>query len=190
MKPMELTIAGREALRGQMCSECGLIRAGSGAIDVEIEKLTLRRRLLNGVIDCRLPVARKDFLEMLGAEHVARDLYIGRVYCEGELLPDLVTVRGKCRVIVRGSKANDAGYRLCPRCGTPLYSARIGRRYLCPPPPAGIALFESDLAGVVMRDDVFPATLARTAGITYEKLRVLSSPEDDFADLVGVDCDR
>ena len=95
-----------------------------------------------------------DFISSLPAEVVSRDLLLGRVFGpDGDFLPGWTTFRGQYRLIVRGT--TNISHRTCESCGQLLYFA-MGRRHLFPAPPKDAAVFQSDLAGLIVHEHLFP----------------------------------
>jgi hypothetical protein len=98
-------------------------------------------------------MASMAFLDALGTDLIQRDLYLGRVYGpDGQELREWATLRGKHRLTVRGTK--NVSYRRCAQCGRDVYFA-MGKKYLYPGPPPDIAIFESDLCGLVLTEETF-----------------------------------
>jgi len=172
----------KEAESTWFCTGCGHPKPAFQAIDIRVQENPIEGPALNS--EWGVPIARKDFLAMLGENNIQKYLYIGKVFGpNNEIVNDWVTFRGKEKLIVRGSK--NAQHRSCDQCGRNVYFA-MGKSYLYPSPPKGIALFESDLCGLIMPETLFPAIdPARLKGLLVEKLPVLSSPRDGFAELAG-----
>ncbi|MGH7428853.1 MAG: hypothetical protein ACREJ4_10955 [Candidatus Methylomirabilaceae bacterium] len=152
-----------------------------------VENPPMLRIPLKFVMGCGIPVARKDFLFSFGEDLVRRDLWLGRVFGpDCRLVDDLVTFRGRCRLIVRGHR--DVGHRTCEECGRQLYFASIGGSYLYPEPPSDITLFESDLWGLIVPDEIFRRVdLEPWRKVTHERLRVAESPRDGLFNLKAIE---
>jgi hypothetical protein len=165
-----------EALRTWLCPGCASPKPGVKGIDVWLQERAPRDKPLNLVFGCGIGLIHKELLNLVGHEIVERDLYIGRVMGDrGNEIADWVTFRGRCGVIVRGSK--DAANRVCQDCGRNVYFA-IGKRYLYPAPPAAATVFQS-YHGLV----VPPAVQERVAArkwrmLRMEELPVLEQPTD------------
>ena len=141
-----------EAKRSWLCSGCCSPKPGFGAVDARLQEAP-KDKPLNFVMGCGLPVAYGKFLDRLGESLVERDLSLGQVFGpDGTRLEDWVTFRGRRRLIIRGSR--EVSYRRCTECGRDVYFA-MGKRYLYPNPPQDVALFESDLFGLVLPEEIF-----------------------------------
>jgi hypothetical protein len=180
--PCHLTREGyAEAERTWLCPECYTPRPGLTAIDACIQ-LAPTKEPLNFIYGAGVPIASKEFFSKLDANMVERDLYLGRLYdSNGIELKHWATFRGKCRLIVRGSK--NAQYRICETCGRTVYFA-MGKSYLHPDPSPDVGLFESDLRGLILAETIFQQCgLQNTPGIYVQKLPALAMPKDSFGEL-------
>lgn len=188
MHPLDLTDEEYElATRTWLCPGCKQPKPGVREVDVRIENRNIDVSPLNGVMGCWIPVARRDFLFSFGEDLVKRDLFLGRVFGpDQKQMEELVTFRGKCSLIVRGHK--HVSHRVCDECGRQVYFAMIGGRYLFPEPPTDIAIFESDLLGLIVPDDLFRRVdLRRWRKITHEELPVAEWPLDGLQDLKAIE---
>jgi hypothetical protein len=166
-----------KARRTWACPEGPHPKPDAAAIDVCLQESTPRDKPLNFVMFGGIPVVHQELLDLVGADNVARDLYIGRVYGGGgKLLKDWVAARGRRRLILRGTP--QAGYRTCAGCGRALYSA-MGDRYLYPAPPQDAAIFESSLFGfVVTREIAERMTSRKWRRMSVDPLPILNEPLD------------
>lgn len=128
-------------------------------------------------------MSRRDFLSLLGEENVARDLMLGTIIGPtGTPIDGWVSVRGRHRIIVRGSLKKGfehyVGTRTCEVCGNLLYSA-YPPNYLYPAPDPNVAIFQSELGGLVVRPELIAhLDLKRKKGFGIEKLKVLDKSRD------------
>jgi hypothetical protein len=118
------------------------------------------------------------FLDPLGPELVASELYLGSVMRENrQLVKGWSTFHGRHRVIVRGSK-NSLDYRRCQASGRKSDSAK-GPYYLCPAPAPEHQILTTD-CGFVLRPELF--TLRKIKGqrrsLCIQHLDVLEAPVD------------
>lgn len=143
-----------EAKRTWMCDSCNGVLPTSGSIDIQIKEFNYQiDKPLSLVGWCMLGVAWKPFLDLFDSALLERDFRIGRVFGQnGEIFESWSTYHALHKVIVRGTQ--EARYRICAKCGRCRYSA-LGKRYLYPAPPDDAVLYGSDLAGFVMREDLF-----------------------------------
>ena len=176
-----------EATRTWLCNGCKEPKPGVAEVDVVLDNPRITKVPLNIVNGCGVPVARKDFLFSFGEDLVRRDLYLGRVFDpDRKEITELVTFRGKFRLLVRGQKR--VSHRICPECGRTRCSSMIGGRYVFPHPPEGVSLFESQLWGLVMPEEVFRRIdLSQWRKVTHEVLQVPPSPPDGLLDLVSIE---
>ncbi|GHC55353.1 hypothetical protein GCM10007315_17830 [Gemmobacter tilapiae] len=153
-----------------------------------------QKKPVNFPLDCvahtGTDIAHRDFLSLLGEENVARDLMLGTVYGpSGAPIEGWVTVRGRHRVIVRGSLKKGfehyVGTRTCEACGNRLYSA-YPPNYLYPAPNPDAVILQSDLGGLVVRPELIAhLDLKRKKGFGIQKLKVLTKPKDGLEELVA-----
>lgn len=175
-------VARAEAARTWLCKGCGTPKPGVCAVDLQIQEVRPDPAPLTFVSGCGIALARRDFLEALGSERVQTDLMLGTVTGpSGEVIPDWLTVRGRRRLIVRGSK--HVSYRRCEFCGRHVYFA-MGTRYLFPAPDLAASIFESDLSLVVIPDVLKEVSLGRWPKLGIERLKVLHKPKDSLGDLL------
>jgi len=170
------------ALQTWLCPGCAHRWAYVTAVDVQLQERSPRDRPLNFLFGTGVGLVHRELLDLLGKDIVSRDLDLGRVGGDrGNLVDDWVTFRGRCRVIVRGSK--NAEYRTCHTCGRTIYFA-TGKRYLHPAPPADAAIFESQLSGLVVPPDVYKrVAVKKWRMLGVDKLSVLSEPLDGLGEL-------
>jgi hypothetical protein len=171
-----------EAIKTWLCASCGAPKPSIGAIDVQIQESRPTGEPLTFVNGCSVVVGRRDFVVAVGRNYVLTDLMLGKVInASGEVVPDWVTVRGRRRLIVRGSK--NVSYRRCESCGRHVYFA-MGDRYLFPAPKRGVTIYESDLYGLVIPTDAINGvSLDRWPQLGIEKLQVLPSSKDSLGEL-------
>jgi len=164
------------------CSDGPHAKPGTEAVDVYLQDPAPRDKPLNFVMFGGITVLHQELLDLLGADNIERDLYIGRVYGRGgKLLNDWVSARGRRHLILRGSR--EARYRVCAGCGRVLYSA-MGKQYLYPAPPTDAAIYESDLLGFVVTHDIAERIAARKwRRISVDPLPVLDEPLDGLGSL-------
>lgn len=182
MTPLHLTEDERKrAIRSWLCKDCGEPRPGPYGVDVQIQEDMPPDDVLSFVFGCGVPVARKDFIWRLGEDLIAKDLLIGRVLGpHGRQFGDLVTFRGRCRVLVRGVKS--VTYRVCPSCGSQLYFSMAGERYLYPEPPQDIAIWQSNLWGLILPEELCQGRgMEGHVGIQHEVLSVPVNPKDGLS---------
>ena len=177
--------------RTWQCSACGRPKPRIGALDATIQGLrSPSDPPLNFVYGFGIHLVRRDLLVTLGNDIVSRDLWVGRVFRnDGDEIANWATFRGKARLVVRGSK--HAGYRKCLRCKSIFYSA-LGAQYLCPAPPTGRDLFESDLSGLIISEAILPSvikTLRKWPKLRVQKLPVLDRPKDGLPIILGKEKD-
>ncbi len=161
-----------------MCSGCTSVKPSTTSVDVWLQEKSPANKPFNFVfVGGGIRLVHSDLLLQFGEENIARDLYIGRVYGgAGNELTDWSTVRGRKRVLLRGS--SDVKHRICPDCGQLLYSA-LGPSYLYPEPPEDAAIFESNLCGFVVRKEVAERIAAiKSRRMSIEPLPILDPPPD------------
>jgi hypothetical protein len=176
-----------QAKQSWLCGGCARVKPGFREIDVTVQNEKLGNATMNSIMGTDIGVARQEFLFSFGDEIVRRDLYLGRLFREdGIQFQELVTFRGKRRLIIRGRK--DVTYRICDRCKRILYYAGFGGGYLYPAPPPGQTIFQSDLCGIVVPEELFRRIdLRKWRMITHEKLAIISPPPDGLGELVEVE---
>jgi hypothetical protein len=173
--------ANEEARRSWLCSGCNSPKPGVQAIDVQLSHVP-GTEPLNSAVEWGVPIASRKFLDSIGSDVVEQQLYLGRVLGpDGNELEEWVTFRGKHRQIVRGSK--EVSCRQCPDCGQTLYFA-MDKSYLYPGPPEAVTLFESDMCGIVLSEDLFTRSgIQKQRGIWIDKLHVATTPKDSLGEL-------
>lgn len=164
------------------CSGCHTPKPDVGVVHIRIQEKVPPSSPFSFVQGAGLVMIKKDFLEKLNPEYVAADLLIGSVDApSGEKISNWVTVRGRHRVIVRGTK--NITYRRCDICGRQLYFAQ-GQRYLFPTPPGNVSIFESVFASLIIRRNAFDGELPkRQRGLGIERLEVFAAPKDGLGEL-------
>jgi hypothetical protein len=127
-------------------------------------------------------MARRELIDAFAPERVQADLILGRVFGpSGKMMMDWVTVRGRQRLIIRGS--TNVSYRRCDLCRRHVYFA-MGKRYLFPAPDADFLISESDLYGLVVDPTVpLDLDLGRWSSLGRELLKVLPKPMDSLGEL-------
>lgn len=168
---------------GWFCKSCRRPKPNTEAVDFQIYEKRPMYSPLCWAAYHGIDFARRDFLSLLGEENVARDLMLGTLYGpSGAPIKDWVTVRGRHRVIVRGSVKKGfehyVGTRVCEECGNRLYFA-YPPNYLYPAPNPNAAILQSDLGGLIVRPDLIAhLDLKRKKGFGIEKLKVLDKSRD------------
>lgn len=172
-----------EARQTWLCPGCLTPKPGVAAVDAWVQ-VPPTKEPLNVVLGAGLPIATRKLISSFDPSLVHSDLYLGHVFGpDGRELKDWATFRGKHRLIVRGSE--DATFRNCNVCGRALYFA-MGKSYLYPAPPSGASLFESDLRGLILTEEILMQSgVERIPGIHIEKLAVLDAPKDQFGELTN-----
>lgn len=178
LDPCSLTREAYERARETwLCSGCGAPRPGVTSVDVRLQELP-RKDLLTFVSGCGVPIARRHLLQELAGEALETDLWLGRVLgADDEEQTEWVTFRGRHPLIVRGSR--NVSHRVCGECGRNVYFA-MGSRYLCPPPPGGIKVFETDLLGLAVFGQVI--TRRPWPSIALETLPIREHAADGLPD--------
>jgi hypothetical protein len=172
------------------CVVCHDPRPGTGAIDTRIYQKKPVNSPLDFVAGTGIDIARRDFLSLLGEENVARDLMLGTVYGpSGAPIEGWVTVRGRHRVIVRGSLKKGfehyVGTRTCEACGNRIYSA-YPPNYLYPAPNPDAVILQSQLGGLVVRPELIAhLDIKRKKGFAIQKLKVLDKSRDGLGELTA-----
>ena len=163
------------------CSGCHYPKVGVGAVDVYVQEEDPADIPLTFVSGSGVQIVHRELLGMLEKEAVRRDLLLGRVLGPtGDVLNDWVTVRGRRRVVVRGSQ--HVAHRECRECGRHVYYAD-GPKYLFPAPASDAAIFESNLLGLVVTDEVIAlARMKPWAKLAVEELAVAAQPRDGLGD--------
>ena len=182
LSPCALTRdAFEHARRTWLCGGCASPRPDVGAVDVSLQDRTPGKYPLTFVGGTGVPVARMDFLlEVAGAEAVAKDLLLGKVFDEhGHLLEDWVTFRGRRCVIVRGTA--NVSYRPCSTCDRQVYFA-TGKRYVAPAPSKDVQVYETHLFGFAVAGRQ-GAQWRNPKGVTIEQLPILDHGKDGIAEL-------
>lgn len=182
MNPCSMAYNGADvANRNWLCPGCSYPKIGQTAIDVTLQTPGPQHGPLSLVYGFGIPLATRKFLESFD-DAVVDDLYLGRVFLDnGKQLSDWVTFRGKSRLIIRGTK--NVSYRVCRECKRNVYFA-MGCRYLFPSPPSERKLFESDLSGLIVSQEMFDRiALNKWPGLVFDKICVLASPKDNLLDL-------
>ena len=150
-----LTLAPDEmskARRSWLCTGCVLPLPGTGPIDIHIQE-DKPDSALSFVSGCGVSVARRDLLGLFGQERMDRDLILGEVMdSDGVILDDWITFMGRTRCPIRGTK--NVSLRRCEDCGRILYFA-TGKRHICPVSSQGHELWESDLNGLVVPEELY-----------------------------------
>ena len=183
MDPCSLTKSSYDQARNTwLCTGCCAPKPCVRELDATLQAAPSDKPI-NFVQGCGLGVAYKPFLDRFPIDVVSRELYIGRVFGpDGQLLPDWVTIRGKNRLIVRGTA--HAGVRKCDQCGRDVYFA-IGKKYLYPRPPDFVTIFESSGGGgiVVLESLLETIDVAGWRTLDIEVLPVVDEPADGFGEL-------
>jgi len=166
------------------CTGCGSAKPAAGAVDVDIQERRPRDVPMTFIQGHQIILAHRDLLGMLRADHVQSDLMLGVVRnTSGRVLPDWATVRGRRRLIVRGSE--DASHRRCQICNRHFYCAG-GELYLFPTPAMDAFIFESDIGLVIRPGTVDKRELAGWRKLGVDNLRVLPEPRDGLGELIQI----
>lgn len=169
--------------QGWYCDICHRPKPGAGPVDFQIYQTRPANEPLDVVGHSGIDLARRDFLSLLGEKNVSKCLMLGAVMdSTGKSIDGWATVRGRHRIIVRGSLKQGferyVGTRSCEACGNLIYFA-YPPKYLYPAPDPAVAIFQSQLGGLVVRPDLIAhLDLKRTKGFGIEKLKVLDAPRD------------
>lgn len=164
-----------------LCKDCSAPRAFVESVNIRIQEEEPIDEPLTLVSGCGLFLARQDLLDILGGDHVCRDLLCGTVTNRhGRTLPDWKTVRGRRQLIVRGSE--HVGYRRCTTCGRLCYFA-MGSRYLYPRPADDASIYGSDLGLIVAPGILDADAFARWPQIVVDMLPTPDEPMDALGDL-------
>lgn len=149
VEPQELARLEKFAI----CSSCHGPRGYHNPIHVRIEQKKGVHKPLDTAVNRFPGLILRSLLETFDRSAVEQDLYLGNVFGpDNELLEQWATYHGRRRLIVRGTQ--DVACRVCEVCQQTLYYAS-GKRHLFPTPPEDTQIFESDLAGLIFREDAF-----------------------------------
>jgi hypothetical protein len=166
------------------CTGCGSAKPSVGAVDVDIEEKRPPDAPMTFLHGSLIILAHRDLLDTLRSDHVQADLMLGIVRnSSGKVLPDWATVRGRRRLIVRGSE--NASHRRCQVCNRHFYHA-LGEKYLFPTPAVDTFIFESDGCLVVRPETVDKGGLEGWPKLDIVDLKVLPEPRDGLGDLIQV----
>ena len=183
MNPCSRTKESRANTDGTWrCTGCAAPKPDVQSINVHLQA-TPRDKPLNFVYGCAVTVVYKPFLIKFPQQLVERDLYLGNDYGpKGKLIPDWVTVHGRRRLIIRGTK--EAGTRRCTDCGRDVYSSQ-GESYLYPQPPNDVVIFErAGGGGLIVPEELFNALdIGTWRRLHIERLQVLDPPPDGLGEL-------
>jgi hypothetical protein len=159
------------------CPKCFSPKEPPQAIDAFIEEEVPTDPPMNFIWPSALGLITKKFLKQFDAGVISRDLFLGKLYgSKGPLIKDWVTFRARRQLIIRGSQ--NAVHRRCTQCHCHSYSA-TGKRYIYPTPPGDEDVFESNLAGLVIRGTLLTTKRLRSLrGVYVEKLAVPREPAD------------
>ncbi|WP_147450683.1 hypothetical protein [Rhodophyticola porphyridii] len=169
-----------------MCRTCRLPRPDVTSIDFQIDSRSPELPYMDADIYMEVAFARRDFLERMGQDVIREYLYLGELRnCDGDLLEDWVTFRGKNRILLRGRKRvhkgkTVTGYRCCDTCGAIMYHGEAPH-YLCPAPPAGVRILEGGAGTLVVTRDLFEKlSPKKSRDLDFYQLPVLEEPLDDL----------
>jgi hypothetical protein len=170
------------AVRAWLCTGCNAPRPSVGAINIQIQEDRPPNVPITFIYGYGVILAHTNLIERLDFESVRRDLLLGEVRdSSGSLLNGWVTVRGRRRLIIRGTK--HVSHRVCDSCGRHVYFA-MGMRYLFPSPASDASIFESNLFGLVVSASILEKTsLRRKSGFGMEVLRALPQSRDSLGEL-------
>ena len=160
-----------------LCPGCRSAKSGLGAIDVYLQAMP-KKIVLNFVWGMSIGIIRRDFIEVLGEEDVAKNLMLGRVLDPfGREISDFATFRGRFRVVIRGDQRSR--YRQCDICGRHIYSP-MGKSYILSGIPAGFSIYESGLSDLIVNEEIVERVRQRKwRELAILKLPVLDAPRDD-----------
>jgi hypothetical protein len=176
--PCSMTKDARKAASETwLCPGCSSVKSGFGAIDVHLQAIP-KHSALNFVWGMSIGIIRTDFLEVLGEEHVSRNLKLGRVLdAFGREISGFVTFRGRFRLVIRGDKRSH--YRRCEVCGRHGYSP-MGKWYLLSGFPDDSSIYESQLHGLIVNQEIAERVKQKKwRDLAIVKLPILDSPIDD-----------
>jgi len=167
------------------CERCFEIWEEIEAVDVIVcERNCLDPKTPLTFLDpAMLPVVHASFLECFHPELIRRDLYLGRVYNEDEetgkhiFQPEWHTVRGRHRLVVRGTKG--ASLRRCEVCRRPVYDCG-GGFFLYPAPPEDVAYFTAGPDLVVRAEHVDVERLRGMENVLVEEIPVADTALDGY----------
>src|SRR5689334_10357875 len=148
LEPCFLTTESQaNATKTWLCVGCGAPKPDASIIDVAVQEPSIEGPI-NFISGCSLTIVKRTFLHKFSADLVHRDLDIGRVFGpRGDELLEWATLRGKTRLIVRGT--DHVACRRCPLCGRDVYFA-LGRKYLYPEPRGSATIFERSGGGGII----------------------------------------
>lgn len=184
--PLDLDMKDyKRARKTWLCRGCASPRPEVWQVDITVQDGMPPGDALNFVNGCGVSVARKEFLFSLGEQIVQQDLVLGRVFrVDRSEFGDLVTFRGRCRLVMRGQ--HDVGHRYCEKCGQLVYFSSHIDRYLWPAPPPDFSLFDTGCGGLTISERVFrQLDTAKWKNLWVEELPVLDSPKDGLGVLKG-----
>lgn len=175
---------------GWWCRSCHSPKPRNQSFDFRIAEAGPVSSPMSGAGHFGVTLARRDFLALLGETNVARDLMLGSLFGpSGAPIEGWATVYGRHRIIVRGNLKKGfehfVGTRSCEECGNLIYFA-YPPNYLYPAPNPDVAIFQSQLGGLVVRPELIAhLDLKRKKGFGIEKLKVLEKPRDGLGVLVA-----
>lgn len=161
-----------------ICPRWGCVLPGCGPIDIVVQGDGPKCKPFSHIATAPLGLVWNGFLEPLGLELIAKELYLGRVRrANGEVIDGWSTFHGRHRVIIRGSKKG-LDYRRCQNCGRKTYVS-FGPYYLCPPPPPEHQILTTQ-CGFVVRPELFSRLKIKGLRkyVMIERLAVREYPND------------
>ena len=171
----------RDIAEGKLfCARCQQIWEEIEAVDVMLysRKCIDKKAPFTFMSNIMVPIVHVSFLECFRRDLIERDFYLGRVYCErGTLQEDWVTVRGRYRLIVRGTEY--VTYRTCEICRRPMYFSN-GGYFLYPKPPEDVAYFTCGPDFIVRAEYIDMDLLRRVPKVSFEEVPVVDSPLDSY----------
>ena len=171
----------RHAIGSWLCGGCNVPRPCTTHIDLQLMDANPLPPL-DFVSGCGVPLIHRDLLTQLPQASLTSELWVGKASdATGRDMDDWRTVRGRNRIIVRGS--SHVSHRVCVVCKRDVYFA-MGHRYLYPAPPNSVSVFESDLFGLVLSEAVFRSLdLSAWPWLRPEHLDVSLTPKDGLGTL-------
>ena len=172
-----------EARRTWLCPGGEHPRPGVKAVDVWLQDRSPRDKPFNFVWNGGVGLVHRELLDLIGAEIVERDLYLGQIVGDGgRKVTDWVTFRGRRGLLLRGDQ--EAEDRVCETCGACLYRAQ-GKRWLHGPIPEDATIFASHRFGLIVPEEVYARVATkRWPKMSVTKVPVLSEPIDGLGEIL------
>lgn len=176
----------RIARESWLCRGCNGIKREwqTRPIDITLQSARRLDQPLNHVDGGFPGLICKKLREQLPPSVIDSCLLLGKVIePSGKKIAEWNSFQGHHRVIIRGT--THVSSRRCGECERICYFA-MGKRYLFPPPNPAVELFESDLAGLVMRKELFLSlNLGGWKKFQVDRLAVPTEPPDGLGILTA-----